>query len=225
MASSPTSAVLLLSHGSKDPRAEFVVSQLVRAVARRTGAEVRAAHLDFTSPTPEAALGRLAADGFGQVQVVPLLFTPGYHLRHDIPKAVVASGVGRWLDVSVAPALVSDLPQSRRMLLRALVERLDESACDLDAVNGVVLAAAGSSSAHARSYVEGLARDLSEEPLCRRPRRSSPLAQPGRRPRWPRCADTGCAAPRSPRCSSPRAGYPTRLPGRAPACPWPTRSA
>jgi len=101
------SAVLIMSHGSRDPRAAYVVSALVAAIAERTGREVRAAHLDFTAPTPSAALVNLANDGFRAVRVVPLLFTPGYHLTHDVPSAVAASGVSERMQVSVraAPAL------------------------------------------------------------------------------------------------------------------------
>ena len=52
--------LLLLSHGSRDPRAAAVVEELVQALALRSGLPVRACHLDFTDPTP----GRgAAADG------------------------------------------------------------------------------------------------------------------------------------------------------------------
>jgi len=162
MPTTPTSAVLLLSHGSRDPRAQYVVSRLVAAVARRTGLEVRAAHLDFTDPTPDAALRGLADDGFESVRVVPLLFTPGYHLTHDVPTAIEASGVSHRVDVSVAPALVADSPTPRRLLLQALVDRLSEAAGDIRDVDGIVLASAGSSSAQARSHVEALARELGD---------------------------------------------------------------
>jgi len=88
--------LLLLSHGSRDPRAAEVVDALVVAVSARSGLPVRACHLDFTDPTPDVALRRLAADGFGSVRVLPLLFTPGYHVTHDVPEAVEASGVAEW---------------------------------------------------------------------------------------------------------------------------------
>ena len=54
-------AILLLSHGSRDPRAADVVSELVAAVAERTGREVRAASLNFTAPTADVALRRLCS--------------------------------------------------------------------------------------------------------------------------------------------------------------------
>ena len=154
-----SSAVLLVSHGSRDPRAEYVVSELVLAVAAGTGMSVRAAHLDSTPPTPAAALRQLAADGFGSVRVVPLLFTSGYHLTHDVPLAVAASSVTERMHVSVAPALLSGGRRTRDMLLRALADRLVQAGAD-GQVDALVLTSAGSSSRTARLCIGSLARDL-----------------------------------------------------------------
>ncbi len=154
-----SSAVLLLSHGSRDPRAEYVVGELVSAVAAGTGLTVRAAHLDFTAPTPAVALQQLAADGFTCVRVVPLLFTPGYHLTHDVPFAVAASGVTGRMDVSVAPPLLSAGSRGRDLLLTALADRLVQAGADAQ-VDALVLASAGSSSQSARLCIGSLAHDL-----------------------------------------------------------------
>src|SRR3954447_15242432 len=147
--------LLLLSHGSRDLRAADVVEELVQALALRSGLPVRSCHLDFTDPSPEVALRRMAADGFTSVRVVPLLFTPGYHVTHDVPQAIEASGVAGRMDVSVAPALVSDEPRARALLVRALGERL--TAAHPGELDGIVVASAGSSSAEARSVVTGVA--------------------------------------------------------------------
>lgn len=153
-----STAVLLLSHGSRDPRAEYVVAELVSAVAAGTGRTVRAAYLDFTTPTPAVALRQLATDGFSSVRVVPLLFTPGYHVTHDVPTAVAASGVRPRMHVSVAPHLLAGGRRGRDLLLTALSDRLAQAgAVEPDAL---ILASAGSSSPLAREGVEGLARDL-----------------------------------------------------------------
>jgi len=152
-------AILLLSHGSRDPRAGYVVAELVTAVAERTGREVRAAHLDFTTPTPEVALRNLAADGLSAVRVVPLLFTPGYHLTHDVPRAIVASGIADSVAVTAAPPLLSSGHRQRDLLLKALTDRLAQAGADRH-VDALVLASAGSSSETARHHVESLARDL-----------------------------------------------------------------
>lgn len=153
-------AVLLLAHGSRDPRASCVVDELVAAVAEHTGREVRVAHLDFTAPTPDVVLRQLANDGFSAVRVVPLLFTPGYHLTHDVPRAIAASGVAERVTVTVAPALLSDDRVVRSLLLRALTDRLVQVGAGGAGFDGLVLASAGSSSQGARAVVAALARDF-----------------------------------------------------------------
>lgn len=162
-AASQTTAVLLLSHGSRDPRARYVVSELVAAVAAAAGSTVRAAHLDFTPPTPVVALQALAADGFTSVRVVPLLFTPGYHLTHDVPLAVAASGVTGRMHVSVAPPLLSGGRRARGLLLSALADRLVQAGAEGQGarqVDGLVLVSAGSSSQAARQCIGSLVADL-----------------------------------------------------------------
>jgi sirohydrochlorin ferrochelatase len=157
-----STAVLLLSHGSRDPRAEYVVAELVGAVAAATGTTVRAAHLDFTAPGPAMALRSLAAEGFTSVRLVPLLFTPGYHLSHDVPSAVKASGVTDRMQVSVAPPLLAGGRRQRDLLLTALADRMRQSvpAGTDDGVDALVLTSAGSSSQKAQLYVQRLAKDL-----------------------------------------------------------------
>jgi sirohydrochlorin ferrochelatase len=154
-----STAVLLLSHGSRDPRAQYVVGELVLAVAASSGITVRAAHLGFAAPAPAVALRRMAADGVSSVRIVPLLFTPGYHLTHDVPFAVADSGVGERMDVSVAPHLLAGGDRERDLLLAALAARLVQAGADRH-VDALVLASAGSSSKRARLSVETLARDL-----------------------------------------------------------------
>ena len=52
-----TDAVLLLSHGSRDPRAAHTVAGLVGAVAERTDCEVYATHLGFTGSSKAPSSG------------------------------------------------------------------------------------------------------------------------------------------------------------------------
>ena len=155
-------AVLLLGHGSRDPRAADVVGELLLAVAAATGLTVRAAYLDFATPDARDALRALAHDGFGAVRVVPLLFTPGYHLTHDVPLVLAASGVSERMQVSTAPSLLAEGGRRRELLLTALAGRLIQAGSDGD-VDGLVLASAGSSSPGARLSVQSLAGDLERQ--------------------------------------------------------------
>jgi sirohydrochlorin ferrochelatase len=145
--------ILLVAHGSRDPRAARATRALVRAVAAaRPGLDVRASYLDHTLPRPAQALSALEAAGHERVTLVPLLLTAAYHGRVDVPEAVRAARAGGLrVPVEVAPVLgppaggpVDDL------LLSGLRRRLAAAGSGFDAV---VLAAAGTRDAGARRSV------------------------------------------------------------------------
>lgn len=152
--------MLLVAHGSRDPRAELAVRELSAAVqARLSGVTVRVAYLDFTSPSVGQALKALAEDGYADVVAVPLLFAPGYHVQVDLPAAIaeVRAG-GTSMDVAIAAPLGS-APEAGRpdLLLDALEDRLAEVTGSAG-VDGIVLASAGSSDAGARAAIETVAQ-------------------------------------------------------------------
>ncbi|KAB1128951.1 cobalamin biosynthesis protein CbiX, partial [Micromonospora sp. AMSO12t] len=68
--------VVLVAHGSRDPRAAEATRALARAVsAARPGTPVLASWLDHTEPGPAAVLRNLAAAGHPRAVLVPLLLT------------------------------------------------------------------------------------------------------------------------------------------------------
>lgn len=150
-------AVVLVAHGSRDPRAAESTEALARAVRRaRPEWLVRAAYLDHAGPRP---LDVLAGLGRRRAVLVPLLLTEAYHGRVDLP-AVLAGAADLPVDVTLAEVLGPRPggPGRVRMpslLLDALVRRLPTD--DFDAV---VLAAAGTRDAAARGTVEHAARAL-----------------------------------------------------------------
>jgi sirohydrochlorin ferrochelatase len=152
----PELGVVLVAHGSRDPRAAVATSALARAVGRAHPSwAVRAAYLDHAGPRPVDVLAALPAR---RAVVVPLLLTSAYHGRVDIP-AVLASAASLPLSVSLASVLGPEPdrgPGVSPFLVEALVRRLPEA--ELDAV---VLAAAGTRDAAARSTVEDVAEALS----------------------------------------------------------------
>jgi sirohydrochlorin ferrochelatase len=122
--------VLLVAHGSRDPRAAAVIQELSGSLRSSLGgAGVAVAYLDFSEPSVGVALTRLAAEGVRDVVAVPLLFAPGYHLRVDLPSAIAEVRAGLpWLTVSVAEPLAA-APQAGEpdLLLDALESRLAEA--------------------------------------------------------------------------------------------------
>ena len=144
-------AVLLVAHGSRDPRAAQATEALARVVRRqRPSWDVHASYLDHAGPRP---LDVLAALPGRRVVMVPLLLTAAYHGRVDVP-AVLTAAAGLPVDVTLADVVgpLSDVPGA---LLDGLVRRLDVAGLD-----AVVLAAAGTRVAAARETVEWAAQAL-----------------------------------------------------------------
>lgn len=150
------SALVLVSHGSRDPRAEVVTGSVARAVAAaRPELAVRLAGLDHALPRPAAVLAELAAEGHRRVTVAPLLLTAAYHARVDLP-AVLAATRDHLpaLDVGLAEVLGPD-----DGLVSILTRRLGE-ASGIPELDGLVLAAAGTRDAGAIATVAATAQAL-----------------------------------------------------------------
>lgn len=143
-------AVVLVAHGSRDPRAAAATTALALAVSRaRPEWDVFASYLDHAGPRPLDVLSGL---GDRQAVLVPLLLTAAYHGRVDVP-AVIEAAAGLPVDVSLADVLGPVSP----LLLDALVHRLGDPGLD-----AVVLAAAGTKDAAARQTVKEAAEALGD---------------------------------------------------------------
>jgi sirohydrochlorin ferrochelatase len=165
------SAVVLVAHGSRDPRAAAATESLARAVRRAHPRWlVHATYLDHAGPRPLDVLTSLPAGT--RAVVVPLLLTAAYHGRVDVP-AVLEAAAGLPIRATLADVL-GPLPagfapgrEVPPLLLDALLRRLATGDCRFPTgesaeagLDAVVLAAAGTRDAAARDTVEEAARAL-----------------------------------------------------------------
>lgn len=82
-------AVILLAHGSPDPRSSEATHALAATLQSRTfGMTVRAAFLQHDEPSLTEAVQALAAEGHDDVIVVPAFLSGASHVRVDAPAAV-----------------------------------------------------------------------------------------------------------------------------------------
>jgi sirohydrochlorin ferrochelatase len=142
----PRPVLLAVAHGSRDPAAADAVLGLSAQVARLTpGVDVRTAFIEVMQPDLATALTAAVRDA-GDVIIVPLLLSAGYHVRHDIAGAaarvagaqgVADAGMGGTGGVMVAAPLGPDA-----RLVPVLADRLAEAG--VPGGTPVVLAAAGS---------------------------------------------------------------------------------
>src|SRR5690606_21692999 len=154
-----STGVMLVAHGSADPRAAATTRALGRAVAAaRPGLDVRTAYLDHAGPRPGEVLAEFAAGGHARAVVVPLLLTCAYHGRVDLPQ-VLAAAAAAGIDL---PVRVSDVlgpvgalvPVLRRSAQSG--RRVGDAPAGYDAV---VLAATDTREAGARGTVAAAARE------------------------------------------------------------------
>ncbi|MEV6349871.1 CbiX/SirB N-terminal domain-containing protein [Actinoplanes sp. NPDC051851] len=110
--------VVMVAHGSRDPRAAVATESLARALRRsRPGWGVRASYLDHDGPRPLEVLAGLPAGS--RAVLVPLLLTEAYHGRVDLP-AVLRDAAGLPVRVTMSRVLGPSSP----LLLDALCAKL-----------------------------------------------------------------------------------------------------
>jgi sirohydrochlorin ferrochelatase len=146
-------ALVALAHGSRDPRSAATVREMRAQVrALRPDLRVDVAFLDHCAPSPARVFDKLVQAGFDEAVVVPLLLTEAFHARVDVPTAVAAAG---GLHVCATPVLGFD-----RVMLDLLDLRLRTAlrAARVRELDGLVLAAAGSSDSLANRAVARVAR-------------------------------------------------------------------
>ncbi|MFJ8210805.1 sirohydrochlorin chelatase [Streptomyces sp. NPDC096033] len=153
-------ALLVMAHGSRDPRHAATVHALVgRARSLRPGLRVETAFLDFNGPTVSQALASLYLSGVREVVALPLLLTRAFHAKADVP-AVLAESATRLPGLSVR---VADVLGPSPLLVASLERRLAEAGVGLGAADrattGVVLASAGSSDPEAIAVIAEIARE------------------------------------------------------------------
>lgn len=152
---SGSTALLVLAHGSRDPRHAATVTALCARVARlRPRLRVEPCFLEFNAPSVPRALERLRAEGVRDVVAVPLLLSRAFHAKTDIP-GVLADA--RLPGMSVRQAGVLG---PHPLLASALERRLHEAGLPCQpSSTGVVLAAAGSSDPEAIAAIAETARE------------------------------------------------------------------
>ncbi|MFD9082285.1 sirohydrochlorin chelatase [Streptomyces erythrochromogenes] len=157
--------LLVIAHGSRDPRHAATVHALTRRVrALRPGLRVETAFLDFNAPRVEQVLSALHADGVRDVVALPLLLTRAFHAKADIP-AALSDALTRLPGLSVS---VADVLGPSPLLVEALERRLSEAGLTPAdrATTAVVLASAGSTDPEAIAVIAEIAREWRHTGWC-----------------------------------------------------------
>lgn len=132
-------ALVVVAHGSRDPRALSTVRTLLdRVREQRPGLPVHLGHIELNDPLLPDTLAGL---GTQEAVLVPLLLSRGYHIKRDIPEMAAQSQVRARVAGALGP---------HPLLVETLHARLVEAgwhtgmADETRRTSAVVLAAAGS---------------------------------------------------------------------------------
>ena len=84
-----TTTLILIAHGSRNPRSNDEVCQLcTRLSAQAAVTEVVPAFLELAEPTLEATVRQVAASGASRILVLPYFLNSGRHVTEDVPALV-----------------------------------------------------------------------------------------------------------------------------------------
>ncbi|MAE21491.1 MAG: cobalamin biosynthesis protein CbiX [Pseudomonas sp.] len=84
-------ATILLAHGSTDPNWLAPFDGLLDGIrAGLTTERVELAYMELAEPSLENQVRTLVAEGFTAIDVLPLFFAAGRHLRKDVPRMLDA---------------------------------------------------------------------------------------------------------------------------------------
>nr|WP_298380411.1 CbiX/SirB N-terminal domain-containing protein [uncultured Halomonas sp.] len=82
--------LILLAHGSRDPRWRAPFDALADSLSSRLEAPLRLAYMELCDPSLEHVAAELAEAGYARADVLPLFFAAGRHLREDVPHQIEA---------------------------------------------------------------------------------------------------------------------------------------
>jgi len=81
--------LILIAHGSRDPRWRTPIEQLTASLQTDLGRDnVRLAYMDLAPPTLADVVADAAARGVTRIRVLPLFLTAAGHVSRDIPQQV-----------------------------------------------------------------------------------------------------------------------------------------
>ncbi|MFI6486192.1 sirohydrochlorin chelatase [Streptomyces sp. NPDC050564] len=134
-------ALVLVGHGSRDPRALSTIRTLIERIRElRPHLSVHLGHIELNEPLLTDTLASLS--GKEDAVLVPLLLSRGYHVKHDIPEAAAAApGVRTRVAAPLGPHPLLVETLYARLVEAGWRTRMSDSARRASAV---VLAAAGS---------------------------------------------------------------------------------
>ncbi|TSE00044.1 sirohydrochlorin chelatase [Skermania sp. ID1734] len=151
-------ALIAVAHGSRDPRSAATVAAMVSELRlARPGLDVRLSFLDLNAPSVSQVIDSVAAQGYREAVVVPLLLGNAFHARVDLP-AMLALACLRHPELTLIQAEV--LGTDARLAAAVRERILDTDVTVDDPSIGIALAGVGSSSTAANERTKAVAAQV-----------------------------------------------------------------
>lgn len=90
-------ANILLAHGSRDPQWQIPFNDMTQAIKQyeKTSDSIKEvivelAYMELCEPSLEQTCASLSQQGFNLINIYPVFFAAGQHLRIDVPKQLKA---------------------------------------------------------------------------------------------------------------------------------------
>jgi sirohydrochlorin cobaltochelatase len=118
--------LVLLAHGSKDPRWRVPFERIVDAVQWQSGkTKVRLAYMEFTEPTLMDVARECVGEQISNLRILPLFLSIGAHLATDVPEQVnQAKAQFRQLKVELLAPIGED-PRLTGLIQQIVTETLN----------------------------------------------------------------------------------------------------
>lgn len=154
-------AILLLNHGSRDPKAKVEFTQMAREFQARCDLPVQAAYLELAEPSVLDQLEALAQSGVRKVWALSAFLLPAGHVKSDLPAALMRARreFGVEIEYSKPLGLHPKLLSAMRDRWHAAVTGLPPMAKE---ETGVLVVGRGTSDPDANGEVAKLARLMYE---------------------------------------------------------------
>lgn len=118
-------ALILMAHGSSDPRWREPFEHVHQASLPRLSTPLRLAYMELCEPSLEDTVAELAESGIEHIDILPLFFAAGRHLRKDVPAKVEALGARHPGSILTLLPPVGEHPDFIEALARVISERAE----------------------------------------------------------------------------------------------------
>ena len=120
-----TKALILLAHGSRDPSWSEPFEALASSLKiKHPQSRIELAFMELTEPSLTDMLNTLANAGQSEVDVLPIFFAAGRHLKRDVPAQIEAFNQTNQMSGRLREP-VGAWPEVQETLANAIGEKLD----------------------------------------------------------------------------------------------------